>query len=36
MQKLEFFQSLWAMEQRIPGQAERPMEKQLAMIASLG
>jgi len=36
VQKLEVFQSLWAMEQRIPGQPERPMEEQFAMIAEAG
>jgi hypothetical protein len=36
MQNLEFFQSLWAMEQRIPGQDERPMEENFRMAAEAG
>jgi hypothetical protein len=36
MQKLEIFQSLWAMEQRIPGQSERSMEENFRMIAEAG
>ena len=36
MQKLEVFQSLWAMEQRIPGQPERPLEEQFAQVAEAG
>jgi hypothetical protein len=35
-QKLEVYQSLWAMEQRRPGQAERPMEENFAMAADAG
>ena len=35
-QNLEVFQSLWAMEQRIPGQAERPMEDNFRMTAKAG
>ena len=34
--KLEIFQSLWAMEQRIPGEPERPMEENFRMIAEAG
>jgi len=30
---LEVYQSLWAMERRIPGQAEAPLEEQIARIA---
>ena len=30
---LDIYQSLWAMEQRIPGQAEDPVESHLAQIA---
>jgi hypothetical protein len=36
MQKLEVFQSLWAMEQRIPGQEERPMEENFRMTSEAG
>ncbi|MFT5141314.1 MAG: hypothetical protein ACI9CB_002987 [Rhodothermales bacterium] len=36
MQELEVFQSLWAMEQRIPGQAERPMEENFRMASEAG
>ena len=36
MQKLEVFQSLWAMELRIPGQPERPMEENFRMAAEAG
>lgn len=36
MQKLEIFQSLWAMEQRIPGQPEQPPEAWLERIADAG
>jgi hypothetical protein len=36
MQKLEIFQSLWAMESRHPGRAERPHEDTFNMIASAG
>lgn len=36
MQKLEIYQSLWAMELRIPGVAERPMEENFAMAAEAG
>jgi sugar phosphate isomerase/epimerase len=36
MQKLEVFQSLWAMELRRPGQAERPMEENFALAAEAG
>jgi len=32
-QRLEVFQSMWAMEQRIPGQDERPMEENFRMAA---
>jgi len=35
-QTLEIFQSLWAMEQRRPGLAERPMEENFAMAAEAG
>ncbi len=35
-QQLEVFQSLWAMEQRIPGRPERPMEENFRMIAEAG
>lgn len=35
-QKLEVFQSLWAMEQRLPGLPERPMEENFHMIADAG
>jgi hypothetical protein len=35
-QKLEVFQSLWAMEQRRPGVPERPMEQNFAMAAEAG
>ena len=33
---LDIYQSLWAMEQRIPGQAEDPVETHLARIAEAG
>lgn len=36
MQRLEVFQSLWAMELRRPGQPERPMEENFAMAAEAG
>ncbi|MGH8035224.1 MAG: sugar phosphate isomerase/epimerase family protein, partial [Lysobacterales bacterium] len=36
MQKLEVFQSLWAMELRRPGQTERSMEENFAMAAEAG
>ena len=36
MQKLEIFQSLWAMELRQPGKPERPMEENFAMVAEAG
>jgi hypothetical protein len=36
MQKLEIFQSLWAMERRIPGQAEPPVEVHFQRIAKAG
>ncbi len=36
MQKLEVFQSLWAMELRRPGQLERPMEENFALAAEAG
>jgi hypothetical protein len=36
VQKLEVFQSLWAMEQRRPGVAERPMEQNFEMAARAG
>lgn len=36
MQKLEIFQSLWAMELRQPGRPERPMEENFAMVAAAG
>jgi hypothetical protein len=36
MQTLEIYQSLWAMEQRIAGVAERPMEENFAMAAAAG
>jgi len=36
MQKLEIFQSLWAMELRRPGVPERPMEENFAMAAEAG
>jgi hypothetical protein len=35
-QRLEVFQSLWAMEQRRPGMAERPMEVNFRMAAEAG
>jgi hypothetical protein len=35
-QKLEVFQSLWAMEQRRPGVPERPMEEHFERIAKAG
>jgi hypothetical protein len=35
-QRLEVFQSLWAMEQRRPGVAERPMEENFRMAAAAG
>jgi hypothetical protein len=35
-QKLEVFQSLWAMELRQPGQAERPMEENFKMASEAG
>jgi hypothetical protein len=36
MQKLEIYQSLWAMERRLPGQNERPVETSFEMIAAAG
>lgn len=36
MQKLEIYQSLWAMEQRIPGVVERPMEENFVLAAEAG
>ncbi|MDZ4730430.1 MAG: hypothetical protein SH820_10870 [Xanthomonadales bacterium] len=36
MQKLEVFQSLWAMEQRIPGQVEASVDEQFQRIAAAG
>ncbi len=36
MQRIEFYQSLWAMELRRLGVAERPLEEQIAMIAEAG
>jgi len=36
MQQIAFYQSLWAMELRRPGVAERPLEEQVAMIAEAG
>jgi hypothetical protein len=36
MQKLEVYQSLWAMEQRTPGVEERPMENNFAMARDAG
>lgn len=36
MQTLKIFQSLWAMEQRIPGQAERPHEEMFRLISEAG
>ena len=36
MQKLEIYQSLWAMELRRPGRPERPMEENFAMVAGAG
>ena len=33
---LDIYQSLWAMEQRIPGQAEESVEQHLARIAEAG
>lgn len=36
MQKLEIYQSLWAMEQRIPGQAEKSVVWQFQEIAAAG
>ena len=36
MQKLEVFQSLWAMERRQPGIPERPMEENFRMAADAG
>lgn len=35
-QKLEIFQSLWAMEQRRPGRPERPMEENFRLAAEAG
>ena len=34
--RLEVFQALWAMQQRCPGVAERPVEQSFAMIAEAG
>ena len=36
MQKLEIYQSLWAMELRDPARPERPIEESFAMIADAG
>lgn len=36
MQTLEFYQSLWAMELRRPGEAERPIEQSFEMVAEAG
>ena len=36
MQQIEFYQSLWAMERRRPGEAEAPIEEQFARIAAAG
>ena len=36
MQRIEFYQSLWAMELRQPGVAERSLEDNIAMIAEAG
>ena len=36
MQKLEIFQSLWAMESRRPGIPERPIEESFALVAEAG
>ncbi len=36
MQKLEIFQSLWAMELRQPGRGERPMDENFSMVAAAG
>ena len=36
MQKLEIFQSLWAMELRQPGKPERSVEENFAMVAEAG
>src|ERR1700761_7593297 len=36
MQQIAFYQSLWAMELRRPGEPERPLEEQIAMIAEAG
>ena len=36
MQKLEIYQSLWAMELRQPGRPERSMEENFAMVAGAG
>jgi hypothetical protein len=36
MQQIAFYQSLWAMEQRRPGLAERPLEESVALIADAG
>jgi hypothetical protein len=35
-QKLEIYQSLWAMEKRQPGQPERPMEQNFEMVSKAG
>lgn len=34
--RLEVFQALWAMQRRIPGQAERPVEENFALVAAAG
>jgi hypothetical protein len=34
--RLEVFQALWAMQRRIPGQAERPVEENFARVADAG
>ena len=33
---LDIYQSLWAMERRIPGQAEEPVEMHMERIAEAG
>lgn len=36
MRRLEIFQSLWAMERRLPGVPERPVEESFEMVAAAG
>lgn len=36
MQRIEFYQSLWAMERRRPGEAEPPLEESIARVAEAG